>query len=532
VERTARAPVARAPVRGPKRLLRLRPDTHLVELVRAGDASAFEVLYERHVAGVLGFCRHMLGSQEEAEDAVQQAFVSAHDAMRRNGREIVFKPWLYTIARNRCLSILRARREQPAELPELSTAGLSEEVDQRADLRELVRDVQRLPEQQRAALVLSELGDLSHAEVAEVIGQEPQAVKGLVFRARAALAERRDARGADCDEIRVELAAATGGGLRRGRLRYHLESCPGCTAYLGEVRRQRSLLGLALPVVPTLALKESVLGSAGIGAGTAGAVGAATSGGGAAGAAGATAAGGTGAASAGGAAGVAAAGGAVTAGGTMLGGVAVKLAVVGAVLAGGAGVATEVARERGDDPSVKAPAAVRDVAPAPGASGAGARDTAGPGSSDGGTPSARALERRRGARGQERRALGQARALERSTGRSAAGEAHGKAVGGNSAPVARDNGKPASDGQGDAIGRARAKSAPVASPPRQDADGNGAPTDPGNGAGSGGGGSGGALPQVSPPRSQAPDTSPPPATGGTRPDQVAGGVENRPAPLD
>jgi RNA polymerase sigma factor (sigma-70 family) len=529
VERTARAPVARAPVRGPKRLLRLRPDSHLVELVRAGDAAAFEVLYERHVAGVLGFCRHMLGSQEEAEDAVQQAFVSAHDAMQRSSREIVFKPWLYTIARNRCLSILRARREQPAELPELSTAGLNEEVEQRADLRELVRDVQRLPEQQRAALVLSEIGDLSHAEVADVIGQEPQAVKGLVFRARAALAERRDARGADCDEIRVELAAATGGGLRRGRLRYHLESCPGCSAYLGEVRRQRSLLGLALPVVPTLALKESVLGSAGIGAGSAGAVGAATSGGGAAGAAGATAAGGAGAASAGGAAGVAAAGGAVAAGGTMLGGVAVKLAVAGAILAGGAGVATEVARERGDS-SARPPAAVREFAPAAGDRGSGARDTAGPGSSNRGTPSARALERRRGARGQERRTLGQARARERSGGRSAAGEAHGKAVGGNPAPVARNDGKPAAGGQGDAIGRARAKSAPVASPPRQDADGKGAPTDPGSGAGSGGPGS--ASPPVSPPPARAPETSPPPAAGGTRSDQAAGGVGNPPAPLD
>ncbi|HEX2162184.1 MAG TPA: sigma-70 family RNA polymerase sigma factor, partial [Thermoleophilaceae bacterium] len=254
-----------------------------MELVRAGDVAAFEVLYERHVAGVLGFCRHMLGSQVEAEDAVQQAFVSAHDSMRSGDREIAFKPWLYTIARNRCLSILRARREQATELPELSTVGLNEQVERRADLRELVRDVQRLPEHQRAALVLSELGDLSHAEVAEVIGEQPHAVKGLVFRARAALTERRDARAADCAEIRVELAAATGGGLRRGRLRHHLDSCPDCTAYLDEVRRQRRLLGLALPVAVAPALKDAVMSSAGIGGGAVGvaSVGGAAAGGGA-----------------------------------------------------------------------------------------------------------------------------------------------------------------------------------------------------------------------------------------------------------
>jgi RNA polymerase sigma factor (sigma-70 family) len=446
----------------------------------------------------------MLGSQEDAEDAVQQAFVSGHDAMRRDSREIVFKPWLYTIARNRCLSILRARREQPAELPELSTAGLNEEVERRADLRELVMDVQRLPEQQRAALVLSELGDLSHAEVAEVIGQEPHAVKGLVFRARAALAERREARVADCDEIRVELAGATGGGLRRGRLRYHLESCPGCAAYLDEVRRQRRLLGLALPVVPTLALKDGVLGSIGIGGGSAGAVGAAASGSGGAGAAGATSAGGAGAV------GAASAGGAATAGGALLGGAAVKLAVAGAILAGGAGVATEVVRESDDE----APATVREAAPGAGAPG-----------QVGITPAARALERRRGARGAERRARGQERARKRSRGRSAAGEARGKALGRNGGPLARDNGKPVPGGQGGALGRGEGKPAPAVTPPRPDAGGGqGVPGDRG---------SSGVSPPSRSPRSEVPAPPPPPTESGVIPPPQRNGIAGKPSiPLE
>lgn len=508
---------ARPPVRGrrgPKRLLALRDDARLVTLVRAGDDAAFEVLYERHVAGLLGFCRHMLGSQEEAEDAVQQAFVSAHGAMRRGSREIAFKPWLYTIARNRCLSVLRARREQPAELDDISTAGLNEQVERRADLRELVADVQRLPEEQRTALVLSELGDLSHAEVAEVIGKEPKAIKGLVFRARAALAERRDARAADCGDIRLELASASGGTLRRGRLRYHLETCPGCVAYLEEVRRQRKLLGIALPVVPTLALKEGVLESVGIGvSGAAAGMAASASGG-----AGAVSGGGAaGAASVGGAAatGAAAVGGAATSGGALLGGAAVKLAVAGAILAGGAGVATEVVRDSGD--KAPAPPAAQEGGPAngvPGTVGPGAGRDAGVGAPRGG-PAVRALERRRGARGAVRRARGQRRAVERGGGRSAAGEPHGKALGRRADPAVRGGGKPTDRGQGGGPGRGEGKSAPPAtSPPRRESSGGSSAPDRGGaplGAPSGGGPAG-VSPSTGPPRSRAPrSTTPPPA---------------------
>ena len=150
----------RAASRGPKHLLSLRGDEHLVERVRRGDEAAFEVIYERHVHGLLSFCRHMLGSREEAEDAVQQAFTAAHRDLLRDDREIRLKAWLYTIARNRCVSMLRARREQPDDRFETSTDGLTDQVQQRADLRELLDDLHDLPEDQRAALVLSEMRDL------------------------------------------------------------------------------------------------------------------------------------------------------------------------------------------------------------------------------------------------------------------------------------------------------------------------------------------------------------------------------------
>jgi hypothetical protein len=95
-------------------------------------------------------------------------------------------------------------------------------------------------------------------------------VKGLVFRARSALIARREAREMPCESIREQLANLRGGSLRRSELRLHLRECPGCRSYRDQVREQRRMLAAALPVVPTLGLKSSVLAAVGIGGGSAG----------------------------------------------------------------------------------------------------------------------------------------------------------------------------------------------------------------------------------------------------------------------
>ena len=323
---------ARMPGRtfGSKRLLALAGDERLVQQIRRGSELAFEVAFERHGGGILSFCRHMLGSREEAEDAVQHTFAAAYRDLQRGGeRQIMLKPWLYTIARNRCLSVLRSRREEAAELQELPTEGLHEQVARRGELRELLADLRELPEEQRAALLLAEAADLSHAQVAGVLGCEVARVKALVFRARSGLIERRDARETPCADIREQIANLRGGALRRGQLRHHLRHCPGCASYREQVRQQRQMLAAALPVVPTVGLKSSVLAAAGFGGGGAGGA-AVAAGGGAAGAL------------------------------SSLGGSAVvaKVALVG-VLAGGGLVAGEAAIERAaapdDPPAASAP---------------------------------------------------------------------------------------------------------------------------------------------------------------------------------
>jgi RNA polymerase sigma factor (sigma-70 family) len=251
-------------------LLRVASDERLVELVRGGSEAAFEAIYDRHHRGILAFCRHMLASPEEGEDALQHTFMAAYRHLVDGEADIQLRPWLYAIARNRCLTMLRARRERPlADHEAPATEHLSAEAQRRQDVRDVLADVARLPEDQRAALVLAELGAVSHDEIALVLNVPRQKVKALVFQARTSLAASRKARETPCEEIREQVANLRGGALRRTTLHRHLRECAGCRAFRDEVVLQRKTLAVALPVVPTVGLKEAALGAA-FGSGSAG----------------------------------------------------------------------------------------------------------------------------------------------------------------------------------------------------------------------------------------------------------------------
>jgi RNA polymerase sigma factor (sigma-70 family) len=239
--------------------------------VRAGDERGFELVFDRYHRSLLAFCGRMLASDEEAEDALQHTFMAAYRALRASDEPIRLKAWLYTIARNRCLSILRARREHVAlDEGHAATDGLAADVDRRADLRGLQADLAALPDDQRAALVLFELGDHSHDDIAEVLGVRREKVKALVFQARESLASWRRARETPCVEIREQLATLRGAALKRATLSRHVARCEGCQAFQVEVRRQRVVMAALLPVVPTVGLKAAVLSAVGVSAGGAG----------------------------------------------------------------------------------------------------------------------------------------------------------------------------------------------------------------------------------------------------------------------
>src|SRR3954451_16707506 len=224
-------------------------DERLARLVHKGDDAAFELLYDRHHSALLAFCRHMVGNREDAEDALQQTFLRAHKALRERRPPDALRPWLFAIARNRCRTLIAARRPLavPADEVEVSYDGFSEDVARRADLREMVADLGRLPDDQRGALVLFEPGGVDQAQIADVIGCKPAKVKALVYQARTELMAERDARSTPCESVRTELSVATGGALRRGPLRRHLRLCDGCRAYRELVAAQRVGLASLLP---------------------------------------------------------------------------------------------------------------------------------------------------------------------------------------------------------------------------------------------------------------------------------------------
>jgi RNA polymerase sigma factor (sigma-70 family) len=224
--------------------------------------AAFEALYDRHIRELLSFCIYMLGSRQDAEDAVQATFTSAYRALRADERPVALRAWLFTIARNDCLSILRRRRPvvelngEVAPGPDPVT-----QIELREEVRHIFAALRELPESQRAALVLAEFNGLSQQEIGDVLGVRADQVKAFVYQARSNLLSERRARDTDCHEIREELASARGASLLRGRLRRHVRSCADCRVYADGMARQRRQLGALLPIVPSLALKYRALES-------------------------------------------------------------------------------------------------------------------------------------------------------------------------------------------------------------------------------------------------------------------------------
>jgi len=308
-------------------------------MARAGNPGAFEAIVDRYQGRLLGFCRQMLGSTEDAEDVLQEVFVNAYRAMLADEREINMRPWLYRIARNRCLNHLRKPTADAQEsmdmVPEVEAASTAEKVHNREEFRQLLTDVGKLPETQRSALLLREMDAMSYEEIAQAMETSVPSVKSLLVRARISLAEASQARQLTCGEVRLDLAEAAEG-LRKlsGPVRRHVRDCEECKDFRSQLRSNDKVLAALVPVGPLVALKGFIASKLGLGgAGSAG--GAATTTG--AGATGAGAVGGVGAALGGGgaASGLGSLSGLGGAVGGAIGTKAVAGVVTAAVLAGG-----------------------------------------------------------------------------------------------------------------------------------------------------------------------------------------------------
>jgi RNA polymerase sigma-70 factor (ECF subfamily) len=171
------------------------PDGLLAVRAAEGDEDAFAVLVRRHSRPLLGLACHMLGNVQDAEEAVQDAFVSAWRRLPEFRHRAAFTTWMYRITVNRCLN---ARRHRPPPLPLDACAepaagetrsSPTRAAEQDAVTAALAAELGKLDAGQRACWILRELHGLPYKDIAHITGTSEQAVRGRLFRARRSLKE-------------------------------------------------------------------------------------------------------------------------------------------------------------------------------------------------------------------------------------------------------------------------------------------------------------------------------------------------------
>ncbi|MEU8794151.1 RNA polymerase sigma factor [Streptomyces sp. NPDC048643] len=165
-------------------------DALLATRAAEGDEEAFESLVRRHAPRLVGLAARLLGSRSEAEDAVQDAFVSAWRRLPEFQGRSSFGTWMYRIVTHRCLNVLRARRQESG-LDTVAEVAAPEHVasparlaESRAALGALQTALADLSAEQRICWVLRELDGRSYEFIADTVGISQQAVRARVFRAR------------------------------------------------------------------------------------------------------------------------------------------------------------------------------------------------------------------------------------------------------------------------------------------------------------------------------------------------------------
>ncbi len=168
-------------------LPRLRQDDReAVEACQRGEREAFDRLVERYQRDVYRLCYRYVNNHEDANDMAQEVFLKAYRAIGRFRGDSSFSTWLYRIAVNTCLNFRAARRPEPQELPEALPdrgTGVSERLEGEEISTRIRAAVSRLPEKQRATVILKVYHDLTHEEVAGILGSSVGTVKANLFHA-------------------------------------------------------------------------------------------------------------------------------------------------------------------------------------------------------------------------------------------------------------------------------------------------------------------------------------------------------------
>jgi RNA polymerase sigma factor (sigma-70 family) len=229
-------------------------DERLATLVGRGSERAFTTLYRRYHQALYRYCRSIVRDEADAQDALQSTFMCALAALRRGQRKAPLRPWLFRIAHNEAISLIRRRGVAWEELSDAAGSpapSAEDRAGERERLSLLLSDVAQLPDRQRGALMMRELNGLSHEEVGLALGMSASAAKQAIFEARTALAELAEGRAMTCDAVRRIVSDGDRRVLRGRRVRSHLRHCPPCAAFAEAIPARRAALrALAPPLAP------------------------------------------------------------------------------------------------------------------------------------------------------------------------------------------------------------------------------------------------------------------------------------------
>ena len=242
------------------------------------ERRAFEQIYERYHQELYRYCLSIVRRREDAEDALQATMAAALRSLPGERREVSLRPWLYRVAHNESISLLR--QSQPvAEIDHLTdplSAPTDELIADRDRLRRLVADLRSLPERQSSAIVMRELSGLSYEEIGAALSTSEAGARQTVYEARVALRNLEEGREMECDEVRRTISDRDRRRLRGRKIRSHIETCDVCRGFAASIQQRRSDLGALFPPIPAVAATAMLSGlvggsggvTAGAGAGT------------------------------------------------------------------------------------------------------------------------------------------------------------------------------------------------------------------------------------------------------------------------
>jgi len=239
-------------------------------------------IFRRYQDDLFRYCVALLGNSDDAADALQNTMVKVLGALPGERRRLNLKPWLYRIAHNESIELVRKRQDHEPIDPEALTGFEGPEVgaETRERLRQLIVDLHELPERQRGSLVMRELGGLSFEQIGAAFETSAAVARQTVYEARIGLQEMERGRSMECDEVRHKLSDGDRRIFRRRDVRAHLRHCRGCRDFEAAISIRRADL-VAISPLPALAaagvLKAVIGGAAGASAGSAAGAGAAGS---------------------------------------------------------------------------------------------------------------------------------------------------------------------------------------------------------------------------------------------------------------